>query len=287
MRITANSSLVLPSRRALVQDRLIAAHLGDPTFDDRPLSLALYPVGGTARLSQVLAQVRLPDGEAPAAVERTWDIGIEIVSGGVVVAHTSHRMAWRGKGQPPVYQTTVSIPSGPYEIVAVAREVATDAIREGRASGTWPEFSADRLTVSRSALAQPHRGGIVQDGEIRASGIVIRGDGDPIDPREPVAIVTAACVKGPQDSVLRAERELVGDAAVSFAPIELTPDGGRCVQIRDLVAARSLGAGRLAYYLRVFSGDVVIASQQVKFYVADVGSFPMTPGTSKSEDVAP
>lgn len=72
--------------------------------------------------------------------------------------------------------------------------------------------------------------------------------------------------------MFHAERRIVGETEVSFLPMELVPDEGRCVQIRDLVAAGSLGAGRLTYFVRILSGDAVIASQELAFDVADVSA---------------
>ena len=270
LHVTTRSSLVIPSRATLTQTRLLAAHLGDPTLNDNPLLVSIYPVGGTAKRLQVLAQVVMPDGGVPHVRDTTWDIDFDVVSRGAVVAHTSGRVAWRGNGHPPVYQTTLALPAGPYEIVAVAREIATDTMRAGHVNGTWPPSSANGVTLSLPVLAQPQRGGIVVDGEVRASGIVVRGAENLVDRREAAAIVTAACLDGPKNVPLRAERSLVGESEVSFAPMDLAPDGGRCVQIRDLVAAGTFGAGRLTYFVRVLSGDVEIASQELSFDVAEV-----------------
>jgi hypothetical protein len=269
-RVQTRSSLVIPSPATLTATRLVAAHFGESTGEDRPLSLSIYPVGGTLKSLQVLAQVELPHGDIPPTLDTTWDVGFDVVSRGEIVAHNSNRMSWRGNGQPPVYQTMLSLPAGPYEIVAVAREAATDSIRTGRMNGTWPASSTDSVTLSLPALAQPQHGGIVLDGEVTASGIVVRGAGNPVDPRAPVAIVTAACIEGRKDTLFRAERRIVGETEVSFAPMELGPDEGRCVQIRDLVAAGSLGAGRLTYFVRILSGDAAIASQELAFDVADL-----------------
>jgi len=270
LRVKTGSSLVIPSRATLTQTRLIAAHFGDASPETLPLSVSIYPVGGTAKNLTVLAQVRLPDGATPQSPDTSWDVGFEVVSQGVVVAKTSSRVGWRGSGRPPVCQATLTIPSGLYEIVAVARDVSDESIRQGRASGAWPASTADRVTLSVPAIAQPQRGGIVQDGEVKASGIVVRGSGELVDPGAPVAIVTAACVGGSSDAVLRAERSIAGETVVPFATMELASDGGRCVQIRDLVAAGSLGAGRLTYVVRILSGDVPITSQQLVFDVAEV-----------------
>jgi hypothetical protein len=186
-------------------------------------------------------------------------------------------VTWRANGTAPVYQTTLSLPTGPYEIVTVARELGTDSIRQGRVRGTWPAVSADRVTLSLPALAQPQRGGVVVDGESNPHGVVVRGVGDLVDSREPVGIVTAACIEGPEDAVLRAERSIVGETEVSFAPMSLSTDKGRCVQIRDLVAAGSLGAGRMTYLVRILSGDQTITSQQMSFDVADVSVVAQPP----------
>ncbi len=114
------------------------------------------------------------------------------------------------------------------------------------------------------------------DGEVNLHGVVVRGADDPVDPREPVGIVTAACLEGPADVVFRAERSIAGETEISFAPMSLSSDKGRCVQIRDMVVAGSLGPGRLTYFVRIFSGDQIIATQELTFDVAEVSEVPQS-----------
>jgi len=268
LHVQTRSALVIPSKATLQQIRLLAAHLGDPGLDENPLSVSIYPIGGTAKEFQVLAQVRLPDDRTPQTAASNWEVGFQLVSGGTIVAHTSNRVTWKGNGAVPICQSTMTLPTGPYELVAVARELATDSIREGRVTGTWPAISTDHVVLSLPVLAQPQRGGIVKDGEVASSGIVVRGTGNLVDPRLPLAIVTAACVDGPSDAALRAERKIVGENEVPFAAMNVGSDDGRCVQIRDLVKPGTLGAGRMTYTVAVRSGDATIASQQLEFVVA-------------------
>ena len=72
----------------------------------------------------------------------------------------------------------------------------------------------------------------------------------------------------------RAERSIVGETEISFDPMALRSDKGRCVQIRDMVAAGSLGAGRMTYVVRILSGDELVASHELAFDVADVSALP-------------
>lgn len=274
LRISTASSVVIPSPETLTETRLLAAHFDDGTPDDPPLPVSIYPVGGTAKRLEVMAQVLLPGGREPSVRDTTWDVGFQVVSQGAVVSHTSNRVTWRGNGPPQVYQTTLSLPTGPYEIVVVARNPGTDSIRQGRIRGTWPSASADRVTLSRPAIAQPQRSGVVVDGEVKRHGVVVRGTDDRVDPREPVGIVTAACLQESENVVLRAERSLVGETEVSFAPMSLSSDNGRCVQIRDMVPAGALGGGRLIYVVRILAGDDPIVSQELSFDVADVSAVP-------------
>jgi hypothetical protein len=88
-----------------------------------------------------------------------------------------------------------------------------------------------------------------------------------VDPRAPLAIVTAACVDGRKDALFRVERRIVGETEVSFPSMTLGPDENRCVQIRDLVAAGSLDAGPLTYSVRVLAGGVAVAAQELAFDV--------------------
>jgi hypothetical protein len=270
LRVQTRSALVIPSRGALTEARLVAAHFGDPTLEDHPLSVSVYPIGGSTETLQVLAQVRLPEGNDTPARDTLWDVGFVLVSDGATVARKSSRVTWRGEGTPPVYQTTLSLPSGPYEIIAVAHDDSGDSVRSGRVSGSWPPSTDIAVTLSKPALAQPQHGGIVQDGAVKESGIIVRGEGNPVDPRAPVALVTAACLDRASDAALRAERRLVGETEVSFAPMMLSADKGQCVQIRDLVAANSLGAGRMTYFVRILSGDEELVSEELAFDVAEV-----------------
>lgn len=274
LRISTASSLVIPSPETLTQTRLLAAHFGDGTPDDAPLPVSIYPVGGTTERLQVMAQVLLPGGREPSVRDTTWDVGFQVVSQGAVVSQTSNRVTWRGNGPPQVYQTTLSLPTGPYEIVVVARNPVTDSIRQGRVRGTWPSGSADRVSLSRPAIAQPQRSGLVVDGEVKRHGVVVRGVDDRVDPREPVGIVTAACLRESEKLVLRAERSLVGETEVAFAPMSLSSDNGQCVQIRDMVPAGALGGGRLTYVVRILAGDDTIVAQELSFDVADVSAGP-------------
>ena len=272
LRVNTVSALVVPSLESVTQARLMAAHFGDHTAEEEPLPVSIYPVGGTDKRLQVMAQVLLPESQETRARDTIWDVGFQVVSSGAVVSSTSNRVKWSGSGRGPVYQTTLSLPTGPYEIVAVVRDLGTDSIRQGRVGGTWPAMTAERVTLSLPALAQPKRSGVVVDGEVNPHGIVVRGPGDLVDPREPVGIVTAACIQGSEDLVLRAERSIAGETEVAFAPMSLGADKGRCVQIRDMVAAGSLGAGRLTYLVRILSGDRTIASQHLTFDVAEVAA---------------
>jgi len=274
LRVQARSALVIPSKATLQQIRLLAAHLGDPGLDENPLPVSFYPVGGTAKELQVLAQVRLPDNRVPQAGDSNWEVGFQLVSGGTIVAHTSNRVTWKGNGPAPICQSTMTLPAGPFELVAVARELASDSIREGRMTGTWPAIAADHVVLSLPVLAQPQRGGIVKDGEVASSGIVVRGTGSLVDPRLPLAIVTAACVDGPSDAALRADRKIVGENEVPFAAMTVGSDDGRCVQIRDLVKPGTLGAGHMTYVVDIRSGETTIASQQLEFLVADGAGTP-------------
>jgi hypothetical protein len=274
LHVQTRSALVIPSRAALTQTRLIAAHFGDPALEDHPLSVSVYPVGGSTDALQVLAQVRLPEGGDEPARDTLWDIGFVVVSDGETVAHTSSRVTWRGHGQPPVYQTTLSLPAGPYEIIAVAQDAAGDAVRSGRISGSWPSSTVGGVTLSLPALAQPQRGGIVEDAGVKQSGIIVRNDEDPMDPRAPLAIVTVACVDKRPEGILRAERRLVGESEAPFPVMDLTVEKGQCVQIRDLVAANSLGAGSMTYIVRIVSGDAEVNSRSVAFDVADLPAAP-------------
>lgn len=271
LRISTRSSIVIPSEASLNEARLTAAYLEGAQDGNEPLSVSIYPSGGNAHRLQVLAQVRLPQSDETAADVKMWDIGFAVRSRGTITAHRFDRLAWDPKVQAGVYQATLDVPQGEHEIVAVARDVANNVIRQGRVKGTWPAVSAHGVTLSVPAFAQPQRRGVVRDGESRAHGIVVLGDGDPIDPRDPVAIVTAVCFEETPMTALRAERQIEGRPEVSFPPMLLEPRKGQCLQIRDLVPAESVGTRYLSYHLRVVSESGTIASEEMTRGIAEAG----------------
>ncbi len=258
LRVSTRSSLVIPSAARLNETRLLAAYFGD-SGSSRSLDVSVYPVGGTADRLNALVQVVLP--EPGPASDASWNVGISVVSKGAVVAQRSGRIAAAKGGPAPVYQSSLSIPAGPYEVVAVAQDAAGDSIASGRLPGAWPAATGAHIGLSKPVLAQP-----------RTGGIVVRGAGETIDPRVPTAFVTAACLDASGAGALRAERSIAGETTVSFSPMDLSADEGRCVQIRDLVAPGSFGAGRLTYTVHILSGDAEVATEEMKFDVADVTS---------------
>ena len=269
LKVRAVSSVVIPGQQAQENARLVAANFGKSLPEDTPLAVAVYPVGGTDKSLQVMAQVTLPDSESSINGDPRWEVAFEVVSNGEIGSRTTHRVRPPDDGRGPVYQTTLTVPSGPYEIVASVRDLVTDSTRRGSIEGAWAPVRADDIALSQVALAQPQHSGVVVDGEVNPHGIVVVGMDEAVDPKKPIGIVTSVCIGGPKAATYRAERSIFGDSVVEFDPISLTADGGRCVQIRDMVAAGSLSPGRVDYVVRVLSGERDVAVQSRAFQIRE------------------
>ncbi len=78
----------------------------------------------------------------------------------------------------------------------------------------------------------------------------------------PTALVAYVCRSKGERKPLRVERQLVGQSAVTFAPIVLEPAGDACAQVRDVIPAETLGTGAFQYVVTVSRDQKVLATTQ-------------------------
>jgi len=264
--VQARGRLVIQSESSRLTSRILAAFsTPQVTRSDVPLEVRLIPTGYAGGSFGALVQLLVPASKYPGA---SWDLGASVVSHGKVGADSSTRLEVSAAGVPLVFEQEMRFAPGEYEIVAVAHETSTDQISSKQAEGAWPDLRDVPAAVGPFAVLQPMAGLFRRNGSTLGRGFAARGENQPVRPEDPTAFVTLVCRGAGQKGSLRAERKLVGETSVNFDPQNLDLGGEPCAQIRDLVPAKTMGAGEFRYEVRVLKGDQEIARGERKFIVA-------------------
>jgi hypothetical protein len=209
-----------------------------------------------------LVQVSVPGTALPGT---SWEIGASLVSRGHVQEEMSARLSVNIAGAPLVVEREMLFAPGPYEIVAVAREVTTGQILSKQEAGSWPEFVDEDVIVGPIVVLQPAVGAFVREGRSQSKGVVAKSHTDPVRVDQPTALVGLVCRRPGLKDPVRAERKLQGETAVDFAPMDLDFGEDRCVQVRDLIRAGTMGEGDFRYEIRVMRAGEEIAKGDASF----------------------
>ncbi len=162
----------------------------------------------------------------------------------------------------------ITIGAGEYGIVAVGQE-GGDRVLSSRLAGELPK-PGTAASISPIAVVQERPAAFVRDGQTRTSGSLVFGPSDPLAGKTPIAVIALVC-RDPETRGQSAVRAIKGESEVKFRPISL--DGGdRCVQIRDVIAANTLGPGRFDYEIAVRSGERELANARRALVVSDPAS---------------
>lgn len=261
VRARTRTSVVVASESTRQTRELLGAFATSSLDPGSPVRGRLIPVGFDDGKYVALVQVSVPGTEVGGA---TWDLGASAVARGTVRSDTSARVTPTAPGTRVILEAEMTFPPGPYDLVTVARETITGQVFRNRLSDEWPIARGDDVAVVVGvSIVQPDRGAFVREGEVRTTGAVALGEGDPIDTSRPTALVGLVCrakgLRGP----LVVERELQGDNAVPFPPVEIADDE-RCSQLRDLVPAGSLTSGAIEYRVRVLRNGRKVAEESTK-----------------------
>jgi hypothetical protein len=275
VRARTRGRLVIQSPSARLTSKLLAAFAGPPTnrLDDRDrdaadsaLRLTLIPSGYADGAYSVIVQLAVPGSELPTA---TWDMGASVVSRHAVEG-TSNRITVATPGAPVISQRSMAFSPGPFEVVAVAHNAHTGTTLSRQLRGEWPEPGAEPASIGAVAVVQPIRGAIQREDDVATWGPVAYDAPELLRSNRPTAIVSIVCRGGPKVP-FEVERNLVGEAAVSFPPLSLEKKDDACAVIRDVIPANTMTPGTFRYDIRVLRDGKELAGAERIFRVGQGG----------------
>ncbi len=244
------AQIVVQSSAARRSSLLKAAFLGGGSSQS-PLHLEAIPTGFEDGRFSVLVQLETPVREGRGS---TWDLGISAVSRNSIDQEAAGRISLSGGGVPAIFEAELYFEPGPFDLVAVAHEVSTEAIYNVRIEGSWPDPRDNPVTLGPINVLQPRQAVFVRDGVTRKAGSFGRSESSPIQTDLPTALVGIVCSVHP-GRTLRVERRLVGDSSAEFPPVELTVTEQPCAVFSDLIRERTMTSGMFSYEVRVFDGE--------------------------------
>ena len=166
----------------------------------------------------------------------------------------------------------MSFTPGPFEIAMVAHEVSADLVARETHESAWPDPDEAPATVTPIAVMQPTAATFLREGEVRSRGGLAHAERELLQPDRPTAMISLVCRPKGKSRRFLVERRLAGGTTVNFPPMEVELDDDRCVQVRDLVPAETMGAGEFTYTVEVFDDQTAVASGQRSFHVADAAT---------------
>lgn len=275
----AQGLIVIPSASARRTSRLLAAFTQGAT--DEPsagFGASLIFLSVEKDRYRVLVQLRAP----PTGTRNgAWDLGASLVGRGSVRDEFSAHIGTSAPDVPIVLEREATLGVGPYEIVAAAQG-AGDRYLSAHLEGELPVLEDSRW-VSPTAVVQEGTAAFSRDDRTRAFGSVVVRDGEPLNGRKPVALISVACRANlSEDAVI--ERRLTGADAVKFDPIRFAA-AERCAQVRDLIPGKLLGPGAFTYEIQVKRGDAVLQSGSRRLLVAN--DAPVSGHAATAEPAAP
>ena len=261
----AQGLTVIPSASTRKISRLLAAFTlgtGDSAGGGLSVSIVFLSAGKTRY--RVLAQVRTPSVAVPNAA---WDLGASLLTGEAVREDFSARVSADVAGVPFVVEKEITLGSGPYEIVAVG-QLNGDQVFSSRVDGTLPRPS-DGASVSPIAALQLGTAAFSRRGLTRAAGAIVLGRNEPVNNQKPLALISVVCREGKSDAET-VVRTLSGSDTVAFDPIRIDR-ADRCIQIRDVIPAKTLGSGEFRYSVELKRRDEVLQAGGLQFLVGPHG----------------
>lgn len=240
--------------------RLLAAALDAPATGEGGIVGGLVPLDYDGRRYQALAQIAAPPTRDP-----DWDLGVTIVSDGILGEQFARRVAAPGATAPAVLETEVNVAPGAVTMTALALDRAQDRAGSYRADLVWPDPDAALASLTPVALLQPVDAAFVRGDTTRTRGSRVLTEGEPVAKGKPVAFVALVCRAGDGPRTLKVERTLRGETAVPFAAFDADLRDRRCAQIRDVIPADTLGSGGFVYAVRALEGDDQVASVERRF----------------------
>ncbi|HEX5041660.1 MAG TPA: hypothetical protein VFV75_02080 [Candidatus Polarisedimenticolaceae bacterium] len=264
VKVRARGQTVVQSAQQRVTNRLLAHFAVETESAASPLRAGFVPLAWKDGKFSALLQVVAPPTALPGA---TWDLGASVVAIEKIAAETSARTQVAGSNVAVALESVVELKPGPFELVAVARELTSDKVFSSRTEGTWPDPEDALAEVVQPVVLQPGPGAFTRDGMVRKSGSLVHRADDPLDAARPTALVALVCRSKMVKTSLDVTRVLEGASPVEFPPLALDLKDERCGQVRDMIPARSLGPGRYHYRIVVREKGTVIGNGETTFLV--------------------
>jgi hypothetical protein len=268
VKTSVRGRLVIQSDGTRLTSRVLSA-CASPTSKTlaTPVRVGLIPVAYRDGRFTARVQVAMPGSAVPGA---TWDLGASLVTEGVVWQDGSGRIQVAQANVPVVYEKDMDFAPGDYELVAVAHEVTTDTLASKEIRGQWPKIDAELASLGPIAVSQPMKGGFLRNGAALTQGAVVLGEGEPLRPGVPTAVIALVCRAKDQKRPLRVVRTLVGESETPVGSNELDLSEDRCGQIVDLIPAKMLGAGSYRFVIAVTSDGSELARAERTLVVPDL-----------------
>jgi VWFA-related protein len=263
--VRVKGRVVIESESTRLASRLLNAFATEGAAD-LGIRANLVPTGFDKGAYSALLQVSVPGS---ALADAQWEMGASTISADRVLDEVSGWLSVGRPGVPLVLESEVRLPPGPHEIVAVARESASDLILSDHFRIDWPDPDGQPATCAPVALVQPVAAAFLRDGESRTSGSLARSEGDAARTDLPTALLGLVCRGRRHQGALRVERALVGASRVEFPVLEFDSKEHRCAQIRDLIPPGSLGPGYYRYVVRVARSDETLHETDREFFAVD------------------
>jgi hypothetical protein len=158
-----------------------------------------------------------------------------------------------------MYEAEETFSAGPYEIVAVARNLETGEIVARRIEGSMPTVHGTRVAISSIVMMQSGPcscGRRLDDRQIAqaSAGAFALPLGEPVLTDRAVLLVTLVCRGDGEAAKFRVESSLVSGVTDEVTRV-LADDleKGGCIQLRDKIAEDKLEPGLYTYRVRVLA----------------------------------
>ncbi len=266
VKVRARGQTVIQSAKERVTNRLLAHFAAETEGTASPLRAGFVPLAWKDGKYSALLQVVAPPTALAGA---TWDLGASVVAREKIAVETSARTKVGGSNVAVALESVVELKPGPFELVAVAREVTTDKVFSSRLEGDWPDPEDALAGVVQPVVLQPGPGAFTRDGQSRKSGSLVHGKNDPLDASRPTALIALVCRSKMVKTALDVTRVLEGASPVEFPPLSLDLKDERCGQVRDMIPAKTLGPGRYHYRIVVREKGTEIGSGETSFVVPE------------------
>lgn len=257
VKVDARDTWYAPTPEMISYDRfagILAAPLEN--LEAPGLIVQVIPVGFKRGRYTGLVQVRF---DAETAGGSAW----EFAARGFRKTESGETLSWRVPAQPStlprMFEAEETFSAGPYEIVAVARNLETGEIVARRLEGAMPTVHGTGVAISSIVMMQSGPCDCTRRLDSRPdssshAGAFALALGEPVLTDRAVLLVTLVCRGDGDTTKFRVESSLSSGAADDVTRVladDLEKEG--CIQLRDKFAEDELKPGLYTYRVRVLA----------------------------------